>query len=672
MKKLLLRVLSAAAVSGLLAQAALAQSGTHTIMHPDAETLQRWIAAYNNAPRVVLPRPPRAPSALPTNVSLLSHVNYVPTERDQGICGNCWQWAGTGVMEISLDVQQGIFDRLSVQFPGSCDDVGGCGCSGGWLQDLANEYTYIGYCIPWTNANAHWQNGNGSCNTPCDTIGKAPAYEISYINGTVIPSQGVAQDEAILNIKTILNQYKGVWFAWYLPDASAWSSFYSFWDNQPESAIWQPDLYCGYTYLGGGGHAVLCVGYNDEPGNRYWLMLNSWGTTAQRPNGLFRVAMDMNYGCQNSGLGYAFYWQTLDLVFDNTPGAQTEAPTSVTSTSVTFNARVNPRDFETEYFFEYGGSASYGNRTAGQSAGAGGVFVDVSEDMTSLLPRSSYHYRIVASNSQGIAYGDDVFFMTELSPDAVFEDYFEHGGGTPPGWTQYYVQWPPSLEVDWAYHDGGFFYGNPETPCSGGCNAMFYFEGYKQPRTGLVTPPIDFGTKTNNARLTFWHYMALDTWWLDQDELYVYYRTSATSSWTLLQAYTEDTSTWTQRTIYLPNPGSNYYVSFEAVGNWGYGVALDDIRVLGDDGGGSPPPPGPPAPPELTIRDISRLPGDGVLIRWNTESGERYRVESAGDVDGAWEEEAGEVDGTGGPGSYTDETVLDDEQRFYRVRRLVP
>jgi len=45
-------------------------------------------------------------------------------------------------------------------------------------------------------------------------------------------------------------------------------------------------------------------------------MLNSWGTTKARPDGLFMVSMDMNYSCNYTGLGYAYYWMTLDAEFE--------------------------------------------------------------------------------------------------------------------------------------------------------------------------------------------------------------------------------------------------------------------------------------------------------------------------------------------------------------------
>ncbi len=121
-------------------------------------------------------------------------------------------------------------------------------------------------------------------------------------------------------VKNVLLQGKGIWFAYYLPDSSSWNDFFSFWGAQPENALWQPDNACGrsYDYQNGGGHAVLCVGYDDtNPTDRYWIMLNSWGDTSGRPAGLFRVSMDMNYDCTYSGLGYAFYWMTLDMSYSD-------------------------------------------------------------------------------------------------------------------------------------------------------------------------------------------------------------------------------------------------------------------------------------------------------------------------------------------------------------------
>jgi len=62
---------------------------------------------------------------------------------------------------------------------------------------------------------------------------------------------------------------------------------------------------------------VLILGYVDEPGDSYWLALNSWGTASGRPNGLFRIDMNMDYGCTfyDEIDYYSHYFQTLDIEF---------------------------------------------------------------------------------------------------------------------------------------------------------------------------------------------------------------------------------------------------------------------------------------------------------------------------------------------------------------------
>ena len=137
------------------------------IMHPDEETLRRWMEDYENAPtafidEVIHSRLGHAQAlGVGTSMSLLGYLQYTPSERYQGSCGDCWVWAGTGVMEIALDVQNGIRDRLSTQFLSSCktDNF----CCGAWLSDFANWYGGKGYAIPWANSNAFFQDASKVC-----------------------------------------------------------------------------------------------------------------------------------------------------------------------------------------------------------------------------------------------------------------------------------------------------------------------------------------------------------------------------------------------------------------------------------------------------------------------------------------------------------------------------
>ncbi|MEI8004376.1 MAG: C1 family peptidase, partial [Methanothrix sp.] len=228
--------------------------------------------------------------------------------------------------------QMGVSDRFSVQYLNSNYKKA---CCGGWLEDLANFYKDKGMTVPWSNANAHYRDGGLGCDelSPvfASSISTDLHYDLTAISTSTVPTHGLAREAAISNIKNVLAQGKAIWFGYFLPDSSAWDNFLSFWGAKPESAVWQPDNAIGrpYNYQSGGGHAVLCVGYDDtDPNNRYWIMLNSWGTTTGRPAGLFRVSMDMDYDCTYTDLGYAFYWMTLDMSYakENNPPQKPARP----------------------------------------------------------------------------------------------------------------------------------------------------------------------------------------------------------------------------------------------------------------------------------------------------------------------------------------------------------
>ena len=290
-----------------------------SIMRPDRDTRLKWKEDYQNAPRAFIDENinerivQSQERFVGTSISLLNYLEYTPSERDQGYCGNCWVWAGTGVMEIALSVQNGIKDRFSIQYLNSCKGTG-CNhaCCGGNLTGFVSWYSGQGLSIPWDNTNAFYQDYGfgGDCkrcigcisSIGCGSISTDPNYPITSIQDQTITTRGVNQSTAISNIKNILNQNKAVWFAYWLATNADWAAFINFWQSQPESTLWNPDTYCGHEWIDGqgGGHAVLIVGYNDDdvnPTNHYWIVLNSWGTTSGRPTGLFRMKMYMNYEC---------------------------------------------------------------------------------------------------------------------------------------------------------------------------------------------------------------------------------------------------------------------------------------------------------------------------------------------------------------------------------------
>jgi len=362
------------------------------VMRPDAQTLDRWVRDFETAPKA--PADPRVRAGmvmlgeLPVggSLSLLDNIQYTPSARNQGACGNCWVWAGTGVLELALKAQRNIQDRLSIEFFNSCynSQESYCPCNGGNLTMFSSWYTDQTIAIPWSNTNAAYIDGGGTCAGTCSAISTNPNYGISgAVTVQSISTTTAGQAAAILNIKNILNQNKGVYFAYYLPDTGGWDTFYDFWNNQTEPVIWNPDGSCGVSTGDWGGHAVIIVGYNDDdadPGNHYWIVLNSWGTSGgDRPNGLFRMKMNMNYGCTLtvSGYGtlYSRQFQTLNVTFAScsyglsassrafsSPAASTGSVTVTTGGSCSWVAVSNHA-----WITITGGSSGTGNGTVSYS-----------------------------------------------------------------------------------------------------------------------------------------------------------------------------------------------------------------------------------------------------------------------------------------------------------------
>ncbi|HOP46299.1 MAG TPA: hypothetical protein PK874_01445 [Desulfobacteraceae bacterium] len=111
------------------------------------------------------------------------------------------------------------------------------------------------------------------------------------------------------------------------------------------------------------------------------------------------------------------------FITSSLPIVSTETAAPVGTDSATLNGMVNANDDITTVTFEYGQTASYGNIvTADQSPVSGTADTAVSKAITGLANGTTYHFRVVGSNSSGTVYGEDRTFMTGISPPAVTTD----------------------------------------------------------------------------------------------------------------------------------------------------------------------------------------------------------------------------------------------------------
>ncbi len=105
------------------------------------------------------------------------------------------------------------------------------------------------------------------------------------------------------------------------------------------------------------------------------------------------------------------------------PDAITGGSASVQSSSALLLGSVNPRGGVTVVHFEYGPTTAYGSVTTTQGAGSGDTSVAVSLPVGNLPPGTTFHYRIVATNSLGTVTGGDRTFTTRFpEPLAITGD----------------------------------------------------------------------------------------------------------------------------------------------------------------------------------------------------------------------------------------------------------
>jgi M6 family metalloprotease-like protein len=237
----------------------------------------------------------------------------------------------------------------------------------------------------------------------------------------------------------------------------------------------------------------------------------------------------------------------------------------------------------------YIANARWGN---GQQVGSGNYVVykgsGTSVNLTNLTPGKDYYYAIYEYNSNSNCY---LIVPAPLTGNAItncpaitypFKESFENVSGTLPDcWIQeagppvWQIKIRDNMNLPYQAHDGIKYIALKDNNSSSN-------------RNKLITPALNL-TSVYNPTLKFWHEQyPQDNYFGDdyQDELRIYYKTSASASWNLLTSYTTSAQSWKMETINLPSPSNEYYIAFEGDAKSGYGVFLDDITV---ESGCTPP-----------------------------------------------------------------------------------
>jgi hypothetical protein len=94
------------------------------------------------------------------------------------------------------------------------------------------------------------------------------------------------------------------------------------------------------------------------------------------------------------------------------PVVTTNGATNVATSSATLNGSLDPHGLTTTVFFQYGTTTSYGSATPMQSQ-TGNTYRNIAANISGLIPHTTYHFRMVATNSGGTRMSSDRTFITQ-------------------------------------------------------------------------------------------------------------------------------------------------------------------------------------------------------------------------------------------------------------------
>lgn len=101
------------------------------------------------------------------------------------------------------------------------------------------------------------------------------------------------------------------------------------------------------------------------------------------------------------------------------PAVTTGAAAAIAIQTATLTGAVDPNGAATTYFFQYGTTSLYGAQTASTALGSRTKRLAVVAGLSALAPATTYHYRLIASNRNGLVKGKDRTLKTKPQPLGV-------------------------------------------------------------------------------------------------------------------------------------------------------------------------------------------------------------------------------------------------------------
>lgn len=194
---------------------------------------------------------------------------WVGPVKDQAQCGSCWDFSGTGIVEIAYNKAgvgggPGVF-ILSEEYTLDCGQNGGCNGDDNTTVLMWAEATGL----PLTSAYGAYTAGGGTPGA-CGFQSAMPLYKIS--DWGFADSNGGKGVTSTADIKAAIQAYGAVGAA-----IAADNAFEAWGDDSPSFA--KPFAGSRSRAL---DHDIILVGWQDDaanPAGGYWILRNSWGTS---------------------------------------------------------------------------------------------------------------------------------------------------------------------------------------------------------------------------------------------------------------------------------------------------------------------------------------------------------------------------------------------------------
>jgi hypothetical protein len=174
------------------------------------------------------------------------------------------------------------------------------------------------------------------------------------------------------------------------------------------------------------------------------------------------------------------------------PSATTLPAANVINDAATLNGTVTPNGLPTTAWFEWGATTNYGNVTAPTAVAAGAPDVQVTSQISPLLAMTTYHFRLLATNSIGTSAGMDRSFTT-LSANANLANLVLSSGPLAPAFNPAITNYTAIVP----YNTNSV----TVTPTSADANATIQVRvnggAFSNVLSGTASPPLPLNVGTN-------------------------------------------------------------------------------------------------------------------------------------------------------------------------------